>query len=189
MRPIVLSLCLVATACGQVSNSPTAPTAAASQATSAASTVLSPQAQGGTRLPFHGSFTGDSVGAVNCPPTCPPTTLTLTIHLAGQATHLGAFTVTGHDVVDLAAARSKGGTYTFIAANGDQLFTSTTGGEDRFTPPNISHVTLDATIVGGTGRFASATGRFSMEFTQTIDETTATASMSGSFEGRVDMNR
>jgi hypothetical protein len=81
------------------------------------------------------------------------------------------------------------GTVNFTAANGDQLFTRTVGVETAFTPPNISQVTLTATIVGGTGRFQSATGTFSIELTETIDFATGSATGSGSFEGKLTLNR
>jgi hypothetical protein len=115
--------------------------------------------------------------------------LTATADLTGEATHLGRFTATEHDVVVFATGRSTG-TISFTAANGDELFASTAGGEDNFTPPNISHVTLAATIVGGTGRFVSATGTFSVEFTQTIDFSNGTGSWTGSFfDGRINLNK
>ena len=41
------------------------------------------------------------------------------------------------------------GTVDFTAANGDVLRTETEGVETSFIPPNESHVTLSATIVGG----------------------------------------
>jgi hypothetical protein len=194
MRPIILVVCVLTAACsGQVSSSPTSPTSAivapAQQPPSATSTLAHSQVESTAQLPFRGSFTGRSAGVLNCPPTCPPTTLTVTGNQTGEATHLGHFTATSHDVVDLATARGTGGTFNFTAANGDQLLTSTTGGEDEFTPPNISHVTLVATIVGGTGRFATATGTLTARFTQTIDFATGTASESGSFEGQINLNK
>jgi hypothetical protein len=73
----------------------------------------------------------------------------------------------------------------FTAANGDQLFTTTAGGQDEFTPPNVSHVTLVATIVGGTGRFAAATGTFSMQQTNILDFATGALCGSGSFDGTI----
>jgi hypothetical protein len=86
--------------------------------------------------------------------------------------------------VDQPTATSTG-TFNFTAANGDQLFTTTAGGQDAFTPPNVSHVTLVATIVGGTGRFAGATGTFTMQQTSIIDFATGTSSGSGSFDGTI----
>jgi hypothetical protein len=182
MRPIVLSMCVFAAACSdRALNSPTSPT-------SAAGAPAQTQAQHATQLPFRGSFSGGSTGGVNCPPTCPPTTLRITGSVEGTATHLGRFTATSVDVVNMASTRSTG-TFDLTAANGDHLFTTTTGIEDEFVPPNISPVTLDAMIVGGTGRFVAATGTFTMRRISTIDFAAGTASESGSFEGQINLNK
>ncbi len=182
MRAIVLSMCVFAAACsGQGLDSPTAPTAAS---VAAAQT----QAQSGTQLPFRGSYTGSSTGAVNCPPACPPTVLTLSGSHTGQATSLGRFTSTSLDEVTIASATSTG-TFRFMAANGDQLFTETVGAEDEFIPPNTSRVTLIATIVGGTGRFAAATGSVTIRSTLVIDFASGTSSVTGSFDGYINLNR
>lgn len=181
MRPIVLALCVSAAACsGQAVDSPTSPPRATA--------ALPIPAQGGGELPLRGSFTMATTGVVNCPPTCPPTTVTINGTQEGTASHLGHFTATSVDVVDLATATSTG-TFTFTAANGDQLFTTTTGGEDQFIPPNTSVVELVATIVGGTGRFAGATGTLTIRHTGAIDFATATSSGSGSLDGQISLNR
>ena len=78
-------------------------------------------------LPFRGSFKGEITGTLNCPPTCPPTIVTVTATLAGTATHLGQFTATRVDVADLGGATATG-TFNLTAANGDQLFSTTSGG-------------------------------------------------------------
>ena len=88
----------------------------------------------------------------------------------------------------MATAQSTG-TFTFTAANGDQLITTTTGREDAFVPPNVSHVTLVATIVGGTGRFAEATGTFTVRWVGIIDFATGTSTETGSFEGHIDLKQ
>jgi hypothetical protein len=177
MRPIIFGLCVFAAACsGQVLDSPTSPT-------SATALPAQIQARSGTQLPFRGSFTGGGTGVVNCPPTCPPTTLQERGSATGNATHLGHFTARHEAVVDLVALTGTG-TFNFTAANGDQLFSTTSGGEDEFIPPNISHVTLVATIVGGTGRFAGATGTFTIRRIGTIDFAAGTSSQSGSFDGQ-----
>jgi len=182
MRRIVLGICVLAAACGGKGlDSPTSPTSAAS---SAAQT----HAQGGTVLPFSGSYTFTTAATFNCPPTCPPTIFVSTGALTGTATHLGQFTGTSVDNVDIAAATSTG-TLRLTAANGDQLFATTAGGEDQFVPPNVSHVTLVATISGGTGRFADATGTFTIRFIQTIDFVAATSNGPGSFEGQISLNK
>ena len=182
MRPIVLAMCVFAAGCGgQSLDSPTEPTRAT---TSSAQTP----AQSGTELPFRGSFTIATTGVLNCPPTCPPTSLQITGAEEGTATHLGRFTAVSVDVVDLAAATSTG-TFNFTAADGDQLFTTTSGGEEEFIPPNTSIVALVATIVGGTGRFEGATGMFTIRHRGTIDFASGTASGSGSLEGQINLNR
>jgi hypothetical protein len=182
MRAIVLSVCMCVAACsGQALDSPTSPTAAS---IAAAQT----QAQNGTQLPFRGAYTGNTTGTVNCPPVCPPTILTLTGSHSGEATGLGRFTATSVDEVATATATSTG-TFTFTAADGDHLFTETVGVEDEFIPPNTSRVTLTATIVGGTGRFAAATGRVTVRFNSVIDFASGTSSVTGAFDGYISLNR
>jgi hypothetical protein len=182
MRRIILSLCVLTAACsGGPLNSPTSPTGVAAGPGQV-------QARGGTDLPFDGSFTRHTSAVPNCPPTCPPTTLTITGTEEGTATHLGRFTAVSVDVVDAIAATSTG-TFTFTAANGDQLFASTAGGENSFIPPNESHVTLVATVSGGTGRFADATGSFTIDCVEFFDFAAGTASGSGTFKGTLNLNR
>ncbi len=170
MRFLVLGGVLVMLG-GCSDRGPTAPAADANPPTISAS-------GGPVELPLRGSFTTLTSGEIV------PPTLTVTGTAEGTATHLGRFTATSVDVVDLASATSTG-TFNFTAANGDQLFTTTAGGQDEFTPPNVSHVTLVATIVGGTGRFAAATGTFTMQQTSIIDFVTGRSSGSGTFDGTI----
>jgi hypothetical protein len=146
------------------------------------------QARGGADLPFHGRFTSQTSAVANCPPTCPPTTLLITGTQDGNATHLGRFTATTEDSVNIATTQSTG-TFNLTAANGDRIFTTTVGQETGFQPPNVSFVTQTATIVGGTGRFAGATGTFTVEFAQTIDFAAGTATGTGSFKGLISFDK
>jgi len=74
------------------------------------------------------------------------------------------------------------GSYEFTAANGDTLIADVTG---QFGPtaenPRVLLSVETATITGGTGRFADATGTFTIErlFNQVTGLTT------GSFEGTI----
>ena len=78
MRPILLGLCLFAAACSSQSvNSPTSPT-------STGLGLAQTAAQGGTELPFRGSFTT----VTDVPPPSAHATA------EGTATHLGRFTGT-----------------------------------------------------------------------------------------------
>jgi len=187
MRFIVLcSFSVLAAGC-QGLTGPTHPSAVGSTLSPSSSATGTTQAQGGAELPFRGSFAGTSAATADCPPACPPTTLTITATSTGEATHLGRFTLTAVELVSL-ATKSGTGTYTFTAANGDQLFTTTVGGEDGFTEPNISRVTQAATVNGGTGRFAGATGTFTIRMTQTIDFATNTAALSGTLDGQISVS-
>jgi len=180
MRSILLSVCLLSAACsGQALNSPTPP--------GSTDPGLAQSSGANDQLPFRGSYTFATSGTLDCPPTCPPTTLRVAGTAEGTAIQLGRFTTQSLESVDLATTTSKG-TLDFTAANGDRLFTTTVGGEDQFVPPNISHVSYVATIVGGTGRFAGASGRFTARQVSTIDFAAGTSSGSGSFEGYITLS-
>ena len=107
---------------------------------------------GGTDRPVKGTASGTVTGVLGSP-------LDITIALAGVATHLGKYSFHsdavgvfsgGEVVVD--------GTFTVVAANGDQL----TGTIATTTPVSVVtevHTTTALlTITGGTGRFADASG-------------------------------
>jgi len=104
----------------------------------------------------------------------------------GNATHLGTFSARS---VDNVTATSGIGTWDFTAANGDQLFSETESVENAFEPPNISHVTLDARIVGGTGRFAGASGQFTIQFVEAINFAACSGEGQGTFEGQLNLNK
>ena len=176
MRKTLLAVCVVACGCsGPRLDSPTAPSASLVGAAQA-------QARGGNELPFRGSFARSSQ-ADPCPP---PPAFTINGTQKGNATHLGAFTARS---VDNVIGTSATGTWDFTAANGDQLFSETEGVETAFEPPNISRVTLRARIVGGTGRFAGASGEFTIQFVETIDFDACNAEAQGTFEGQLNLNR
>lgn len=171
MRWAIVGLCVLAAACRGQGLSPTSPSATGQ-----------PQVQAGTELPFRGSFTRESFAVFQ-----PPITLVITGTETGTATHLGRFTGASVDRVN--TTNNTGvGTFNLTAANGDQLLTTTTGFENEFVPPNVSKATLHATIVGGTGRFAGATGVFTIRTTEAIDFVANTATGSGTFEGSISLN-
>ncbi len=164
MRPFILGICLVATACaGEMPGSPTSPTSA---------TIGSAQtdAQGGSQLPFHGSFQ-----AVETDTVVPPSLLVNGTG-TGTATHLGRFDSTFTATVTLATGSATGST-SFIAANGDRLEATFVGHATPTAEPNVVTIEEVATITGGTGRFASATGTFTIH--RVLNQTTGVSS--GSF--------
>jgi hypothetical protein len=125
-------------------------------------------------VPFHGTIQGAETDVVAFP------TLSVDGSGTGIATHLGTFTVSWLITVDISTAPSSStGTFEFIAANGDHLFTDIVGEGDGGRP--VAHITECNTITGGTGRFAGATGEFTIH--RVVD--LSTGSTSGSFDGTI----
>jgi hypothetical protein len=133
------------------------------------SALAAPRALAAQYVPFKGSSENQAISAV---PVDAEHVLVTTIG-EGQATHLGHFTfVSPHlsGLLDFSIA----GTQTITAANGDELHTTLVGNLHPFID-NTGHVFLvgdvAGTIVGGTGRFANATGAFT--FSLVFDTETA----------------
>ena len=125
------------------------------------------------QVPFKGS-----VQAVESYDIQFPTMLVDTIG-SGNATQLGEFIVTWEFTVDLVTGAGIGSAH-FIAANGDSLFTVSLGQGDPTETPGVNRVVEMHTIKGGTGRFAGATGSFTLERLAALDGIT-----SGSFQGTI----
>jgi hypothetical protein len=129
----------------------------------------------GEQVPFKGSLEGD----VTVTPLTPPFVSVL-VEATGHATHLGQFTVDIPHVVNRSNSTAAG-TYEFTAANGDTLTADFTGQAMPTATPGVLHIVEIATITGGTGRFAGATGSFTVE--RWFD--TAAGTTVGSFEGTI----
>jgi hypothetical protein len=127
------------------------------------------------QVPFRGSLEG----FVTLTPLG-PTSASADLEATGNAAHLGRFTVSGTGVVDFAANIGIT-TYTFTAANGDTLTAIATGYAVPTGTPEAVYVIETATITGGTGRFADATGRFTMVRYFNFD----TSETNGTIEGTV----
>ena len=156
---LALAIGMVSAGCSQLPTSPTAPggTAMADEAT---------QARGGTDLPFRGSFEGHEVDQVV------PPSLLVNGTAEGTATQLGRYTATFTVVVDLATSSSIG-SIVLVAANGDEL-TGTFTGQGTSIAPNVAHIIENVTISRGTGRFAGASGTFTID--RTLDQLTGLSS-------------
>ncbi len=76
---------------------------------------------------------------------------------------------------------SSVGAITVVAANGDVIFATQTGQGDPTPDPDIFSIVEVSTITPGTGRFADATGTFTI--TRLVDLTTGDSS--GSFNGTI----
>jgi hypothetical protein len=116
---------------------------------------MATDASAGTSVPFVGAFSGAETNT-----GAPPTIHSLG-NWTGVATHLGWFTVVSpHDVK--IPERTAEGTFEFTAANGDKLTASFTGQATPTANPDVLSIVENGIITGGTGRFAGATGTFTV---------------------------
>ena len=124
-------------------------------------------------------FKGTLEGVVTIAPLAPPF-VAVNIEGSGKASHLGKFTVDIPHVVNRTNSTAIG-TYEFTAANGDTLSASFTGQGTPSATPGVLAIVETATITGGTGRFAGATGSFTVKrLFDTVAGTTI-----GSFTGTI----
>lgn len=136
----------------------------------------SPTAAKGAALPFRGTLDAHEVIDFASVPGSALVDLTG----RGTATHLGKYTLVADITVNTSTLIGVG-TLTLTAANGDAL-TATVVGRATITGGGTSAVIVEtATITGGTGRFAGATGSFTI--TRAISFITNVSS--GSFDGTI----
>ena len=146
--------------------------AIASDATVASGAAAVASAPAALAVPFKGKFEGTQ----SVTPLTPPLA-SVEVSATGTATNLGRFTIELPHTVNF-ATRTAQGTCTLVAANGDVLIADFTG-QAQLGP--IVSVVEHATITGGTGRFAAATGSFTIE--RVFDPAAGTTS--GSFQGTI----
>ncbi|MFL5575151.1 MAG: hypothetical protein ACJ79S_04155 [Gemmatimonadaceae bacterium] len=132
-----------------------------------------------TALPFHGTLDAVETGQFQ------PATNRVLVHLegTGTATHLGRYTLVADFIVN-PVAHTVVGTLVLTAADGATL-TATATGQATPLPNGIRAAVETATITGGTGRLAGATGSFVIERTLTL----ATGVSSGSFDGVINLGK
>jgi hypothetical protein len=100
----------------------------------------------------------------------------------GQATQLGQFAFYMPHDVDLSAIPPGGtGRFQFTAANGDTVYGTFVTHATPTPTPGVIYGVEQMTILGGTGRFANATGGFICE--RLID--TVNFRTIGSFDGQI----
>jgi hypothetical protein len=98
----------------------------------------------------------------------------------GNATHLGLFTYNLQAEVSLPSLAASASA-TLVAANGDIIFGEGSGQGTPTGTPNIVSIVETYSITGGTGRFAGATGSFTVE--RLLDR--ATLVSSGTINGTI----
>jgi hypothetical protein len=124
--------------------------------------------------PFKGTVNAVETGRVEFP------TRFLEREGTGTATYLGRYTEHITMEINLPTLSSTGAG-TFTAANGDTLTATVAGQATRTSPTTLSIVEV-YTITGGTGRFADATGSFTLQ--SAVDQPTGASS--GTFSGTID---
>ena len=126
----------------------------------------------GDQVPFRGTLEGTAT----ITPLTPPM-VSVRIEATGSATYLGRFTLEAPHVVNQATLTAAG-TYLITAANGDTITADLAGTATMVEPPYVISITETATVTGGTGRFAGATGSIQVEriFSRATGVTTGTLS-------------
>jgi len=104
--------------------------------------------------------------------------------VSGNATHLGRFTAHYAAVVNVSVyPLTATSAVEFVAANGDKLFGTATGLATTAADPNFFDIVEQFTITGGTGRFAGASGSFTLN--RILDNRTNVTS--GAFAGTIEL--
>jgi hypothetical protein len=139
-------------------------------------TSLAAPVAAAAQVPFKGSFAGVETNTSFNFPFASQLTVT-----TGNATHLGRFTADNPHVVNVVTLTGCG-PYEFTAANGDTVTAADVCGEASLTgTPGLLSIVEQGTITGGTGRFAGATGNFTV--TRLFDSVAGTTT--GSFSGTI----
>lgn len=144
--------------------------------------ALAGEAVSGESVPFKGKLEG----ALTSRTPIQPGIVFDHFDATGKATHLGRFELVIEAIVDFTAPPVTGaGWYTFTAANGDTLVAEFTG-SSALVGPGLVLITEEATIDPdlSTGRFAGATGTFTVE--RLADAATGVnGATAGSFDGSI----
>jgi hypothetical protein len=100
---------------------------------------------------------------------------------SGEATQLGRFAVSYEVEVNVQTGVGSGLSAHFVAANGDSLFAEGSGQATPTETPGVMKIVEAYTITGGTGRFAGASGTFTVE--RMVNQ--ATRETSGTMNGTI----
>ena len=136
--------------------------------------VFASPAAAKAQVPFKGRL---ELGGAIVKPLTPPI-VSVEIEGTGNATQIGHFAVSVPHLLN----RSTGvlvGSYDFTAVNGDTLTADFVGHAMPSGVPGVLLVEETATIMGGTGRFAGATGSFDAERVVDMAHGTVTESFDG----------
>jgi|RhiMetdeSRZDD1v2_1073273.scaffolds.fasta_scaffold139135_3 hypothetical protein len=141
-----------------------------------ASTTFAAPAAGERQLLLKGSLE-----AVETHQIVPPTTMFVDGTGSGNTTQLGLFTMSFQAEVFLPTLFAASASATLVSADGANIFAEGSGQGTPTGTPGIVSIVETYTITGGTGRFAGATGNFTVE--RLIDR--ATLASSGTISGTI----
>ena len=125
--------------------------------------------------PLKGTFNGIETGETVFP------IRSITREGTGNATYLGKYTSHLTGEINLLTSHATGDA-TFTAANGDTLTTTGDGQATPTTTPGVLSIVEVYTITGGTGRFADATGAFTLKNIVTQATGVSTGTLSGAID-------
>jgi hypothetical protein len=126
-----------------------------------APSALSAPNGGLTALLENAPFTGQDSGTFEfTQDSCTAGLAPLRTHTAGTATLIGAYSFETQECFDNATLTFSG-SFTITAANGDRLSGAYAGHVTGFLDEVTAVSVFTATVTGGTGRFAGATGTLS----------------------------
>lgn len=125
-------------------------------------------------LPFKGTLQSVETFVVA------PPIMSVTANGSGNATHLGQFAISYEVEVNLETLSGEGSAQ-LVAANGDILYANISGQATPTGTTDVFNVVEEFTITGGTGRFANASGSFTLN--RVVNITTGVTS--GRFDGSI----
>jgi hypothetical protein len=131
-------------------------------------------------MPIKGSFEGTQTVTPGTPPFA-----TVEMNAEGEATHLGRFAIALPHTVNFATATANG-ICTMAAADGSTITADFTG-QAQLGP--VVTIVEQATITGGTGRFAAASGTFTIHRTFQPATGRTTGKVSGTLAMETPANR
>ena len=140
-----------------------------------ASTTFAAPAAGERQLLFKGSLQAAETHLVT------PPTMFVDATGSGNATQLGLFTMSFQAEVFLPTLFAASASATLVSADGGNIFAEGSGQGTPTGTPGIILIVETYTITGGTGRFAGATGSFTVK--RLIDR--ATLLSSGTISGNI----
>ena len=127
-------------------------------------------------LPFKGTLQAFETYQLDIPNQ----TLFVTANGSGNATRLGRYSVEYGVAVSLVSGGGPA-SIQLVAANGDAIFASGSGQGSPTALPDVAMIVEVYTITGGTGRFAGASGSFTV--VRLVN--TVTGVTSGTFDGNI----